>query len=365
MNGEQKEVILRELSSNLLSIARRHEAYQTLWNICCDLNDSTLLKELMHESLGPRGGFSYFVFEKLYENKQFSKLLRLGEEFPQELITFLKDHQDLLWLHEIFLHQFSAASKTLHVLALSEDGRSFPATERETVQDSEKAEPTLRERKRLLHLSKIAAAAGKDVDYKTEVERIDADLKILELQEDILTLLPDDMDKQEIGQRLVSPWDLIKFCLKGGTPELVLSAFDVFAWTSSSFRRSNKSLLEECWKSAVDQDDWEKLYDFSKAEGWSDEDTLRALEKTVLFQASRRCYGSESESYEGGFDEVLPLAQGSIELPSMKDYGSPSVEAILMQHKDFPDAGKLMLTAVMLGSGRVDLCEGDGPIPME
>jgi len=46
-NREQKEVILRELSSNLLSIARRHEAYPTLWNMCCDLNDSTLLKELM------------------------------------------------------------------------------------------------------------------------------------------------------------------------------------------------------------------------------------------------------------------------------------------------------------------------------
>ena len=113
-----------------------------------------------HESLGPRGGFSYFVFEKLYENEQFSKLLRLGEEFPQELITFLKDHQDLLWLHEIFLHQFSAASKTLHVLALSEDSRLFPASEKETVLESRKAELTLQDRKHLLLLSKIAAAAG-------------------------------------------------------------------------------------------------------------------------------------------------------------------------------------------------------------
>lgn len=363
-NGEQKEVMLRELSLNLLSIARRHEAYPTLWNICCDLNNSTLLKELMHESLGPRGGFSYFVFEQLYENKQFSKLLRLGEEFPQELITFLKDNQDLLWLHENFLHQFSAASKTLHVLALSEDSRSFPATEKETVPDFRKAELTLPDRKRLLLLSKIAAAAGKDADYEAELERIDADLKILKLQEDILKLLPDDMDKQQIGS-LLPPWDLIKLCLKGGTAALVLRAFDVFAWTSFSFRRSNRLLLEECWKNAVDQDDWEKLYDFSIAEGWSDEDTVQALGKTVIFQASRRCYGPESETYEGGFGEVLPLRQDGIEqLPSM-DTGSASVEAILMQHKDFPIVGKLMLAALMLGSAQADLYEEDGPIPME
>ena len=185
------------------------------------------------------------------------------------------------------------------------------------------------------------------------------------MQQDILKLFPDDMDKRQIGRCLLPPWDLIKLCLKGETPELVLRAFDVFAWTSSSFRRSNKSLLEECWKNAVDQDDWEKLYDFSIAEGWSDEDTLRVLEKTVVFQASRRCYGPESGTYEGGFDEVLPLRQDGIEqLPSV-DNGSSSVEAILMQHKDFPIAGKLMLAAVMLGSAQADLCEEDEPKPME
>lgn len=351
-NGEQKEVILRELSSSLLSVARRHEAYLTLWNICCDLSDSVLLKELMHESLGPRGGFSYFVFEQLYENKQFSKLLRLGEEFPQELVTFLKDHQNLLWLHEIFLHQYSAASKTLHVVALSEDGTLFPATGLDGKPESGKVELTLAERKRLLHLSKIAAFAGKDANYEAELERIDADLKILKSQEDILKLLPDDIDeKQQIGDRLLPPWDLIKLCLKGQNRDLLLRGFDVLAWTSSSFRRSNKSLLEECWRTAVDHDDWEKLFQFSITQGWSDDDRLRALEKTTLYQAARRCYGPDSQSYDGGFDQVLPLRGDGIELPSMKDSGSGSVEAILMQHKDFSDAGKLMLTALMMGMG--------------
>lgn len=44
---EQGEEIFRKLSSRLLSIANRHEGYQTLWTICCDLNDSDLLKSFM------------------------------------------------------------------------------------------------------------------------------------------------------------------------------------------------------------------------------------------------------------------------------------------------------------------------------
>ncbi|KAA8524826.1 hypothetical protein F0562_011249 [Nyssa sinensis] len=361
---EQIEVILRKLSSNLLSIANRHEGYRTLWNICCDLNDSELLRNLMRDSMGPKGGFSYFVFKQLYEKKQFSKLIRLGEEFQEELATFLKQHRDLLWLHEVFRHQFSSASETLHVLALSQDDRSTSAAEEGTESCDTLLEPTLAERKRLLNLSKIAAMAGKHDDYETKLKRIEADLKILKLQEEILELLPDNEEKQNIGQRLLPPVDIIKLCLEGQNPEIALWAFDVFAWTSSSFLKCHRSLLEECWKNAANQDDWGRLYESSIAEGWSDEETLQILRETTLFKASSRCYGPEAETFEGGFDEVLPLRQENLDLPTLRDMGS-CVETILMQHRDFPDAGKLMLTAVMLGIAQVDTRVEEDPSLME
>jgi nuclear pore complex protein Nup133 len=116
---------------------------------------------MQHESMGPNGGFSYFVFKELYERRQFSKLLRLGEEFPEELSIFLRQHQELLWLHEVFLNQFSSASETLHVLALSRDESSIPATEELADTDSINLEPKLADRKRLLNLSNIAARAGR------------------------------------------------------------------------------------------------------------------------------------------------------------------------------------------------------------
>lgn len=113
---------------------------------------------MQQESAGPKGGFSYYVFEQFYARQQFSKLLRLGEEFPEELAIFLKQHHDLLWLHEVFLHQFSVASETLHELAVSQDESS--ALEAEEEADSDYRNLSLTDRKRFLNLAKIAALAG-------------------------------------------------------------------------------------------------------------------------------------------------------------------------------------------------------------
>lgn len=344
---ENKEEILRKLSSSLLSLAKRHEGYQTMWDICCDLNDSGLLRNLMHESVGPRCGFSYFVFKQLYEKKQFSKLLRLGEEFQEELSIFLNHYRDLQWLHEVFLHQFSAASETLHVLALSQDESLISTTEDEINSDHANSMLTLTDRRRFLNLSKIAAFAGKDIDSQTKVNRIEADLKILRLQEEIMEVLPKD-DMKYVEKQLLRPEELIELCLKSKRKELALQVFDVFVWTSSSFRKSHKNLLEECWKNAADLDPWSELYQASIDEGWSDEETLQQLSKTIIFQASNRCYGPREETIEDIFEEVLPLRQENIEVVGLKDTRS-SVEAILMQHRDFPYAGKLMLNAIMQG----------------
>lgn len=182
------------------------------------------------------------------------------------------------------------------------------------------------------------------------------------LQEEILNLLPDDETKQSLDTKLLHPEDLIKLCLEGESAELSLRAFDVFAWTSPSFRQTHANLLEHCWRNAADQDDWSQLYQASVSEGWGDEETLQNLKDTVLFQASNRCYGPEAETFGEGFEEVLPLRQEIAEPTVMKDTVS-SVEAILMQHKDYSEAGKLMLTAIMLGCLQDDTEEG--PVPME
>lgn len=178
-----------------------------------------------------------------------------------------------------------------------------------------------------------------------------------------MKLLASTEDKQLVEKQLLHPEDLIKFCLEGER-QLSLWAFDVFAWTSSSFRKTHRKLLEECWRKAASQDDWSKFFELYIAEGWSDEETLQNLSNTVLFQASRRCYGPQAETSEDGFDQVLPLREENLENPILGDMSS-SVESILMQHKDFAVAGKLMLMAIMLGSEQENSRLEEGPSPME
>ncbi|KAK7386042.1 hypothetical protein VNO78_32102 [Psophocarpus tetragonolobus] len=364
---EQNEEAIIKATSHLLSIAKRHGCYKVMWTICCDVNDSELLRNIMHESLGPNGGFSYYVFKRLHESRQFSQLLRLGEEFPEELSIFLREHPDLLWLHDLFLYQFSSASETLHALALSQNLQSTSVAEEEGgEQECMKMKLKLTDRKSLLYLSKIAAfAVGKDSGTQVKVDRIEADLKILKLQEEVMKHHPSIEDTQLVEDQLLHPEELIKLCLEGEDRELSLWAFDVFAWTSSSFRKIHRKLLEDCWKKAASQDDWSKFHDSYRAEGWSDQEILQNLKNTLLFKASSRCYGPRSETFEGGFDQVLCLRQENMETSILGDMGS-SVETILMQHKDFPVAGKLMLMAIMLGSEHsCDIGIEEGFSPME
>lgn len=185
---------------------------------------------------------------------------------------------------------------------------------------------------------------------------------ILLYQEETLKLLPENEEMLKIRERLLPSLELIQLCLGSQHRELSILVFDVFAW-STSFIKSNASLLEECWRNAANQDEWGKIYQTSMIEGWSEEETHGYLKETVLFQASRRCYGPNAATLEGGFEEVLPLRQEHTDLLSLKETGS--VEAILMQHKDFPEAGKLMLTAIMLGTVQAESTMEGSPSPMD
>lgn len=355
-NLDLKESIFREVTSPILATAKRHEGYQTLWQICYDISDTVLLRNLMHDSVGPRGGFGFYVFEQLTNSRQYAKLLRLGEEFQEMLASFLKDRTDLLWLHEICLNQFSAASETLRTCALL-------STPRENADLTSNRKPlSFVERRRLLYLSKIAATAGKDEDYEVIVAGIDADIRILKLQEEIIQHDP-EYAQGKYTNKLLRPSELIEMCLKRGR-DLSLKAFEVFAWTSSSFRSSNRGLLEDCWMNAANQDDWLKLSQSSTSQGWSDEVTQESLHGTVLFNASRLCYGPDAVVLGGSFEEVLPLRKEDVHARGLEGKCF-SVEEVLMQHDVFPDAGRLMMTAVVLGKELSFDVPADEPVEMD
>jgi nuclear pore complex protein Nup133 len=110
------------------------------------------------------GRFSRFVFEQCYQQGQHARLLRLGEEFGEELAVFLEEHPELLWVHQLKLHQFTAASKTLFLVS------------------QHSTNSTIRERRHLLQLAKLAALAGGAVGADEIAQNVDANVAILAVQ---------------------------------------------------------------------------------------------------------------------------------------------------------------------------------------
>lgn len=146
-----------------------------------------------------------------------------------------------------------------------------------------------------------------------------------------------------IGEEVISPGQLVELCLKGGSRELILGAFQVFRSAGSKFCTSNHSLLEEAWLRAVDQDDWLGMKQTSEEEGWSDEHILQVLQESLLFQASKLCYGGA---------HATPLLLSDI-AKGVNNFATEvsleTVEAVLSTHPNFSEAGQAMLTAFKLG----------------
>ncbi|XP_024526327.1 nuclear pore complex protein NUP133 isoform X2 [Selaginella moellendorffii] len=354
--GEQKRLeVLRDRYSSLLALARRHAGYQTLWEICIDLNDMDCLRKLMHESMGLKEGrFSNYVFEQFLKKGQYSKLLRLGEEFAEDLASFLRDKKSLSWLHDFFLKRFTAASDTTHHLALSSSDLNIPI-----IRDEKPTSGfTLSARRKLLYLAKLSALAGWKRGAVDKSIQIEADLGILAVQA-----------AAELGiatsTEVLSPLQLVEACLNSGHKELVIRSLEVFALSGDFFRRGNKSLLEATWLKLADQDDWLKMRQLSDEECWNDQQQYEALKATALYAASKYCYGGSAFVVGTLFEETLPLFREIDASSRRAEPGSAgSVNEVLTEHEDFPEAGEAMVMALRMGKGLELVAEEDNCMEM-
>lgn len=134
-----------------------------------------------------------------------------------------------------------------------------------------------------------------------------------------------------LGEDVVAPGQLVEACLNSGSRELTLCAFQVFTSAGPKFCSGNHSLLEEAWLRAIDQDDWLGMKKMAEEEGWSDEHIMQVLQDSLLYQASRHCFG---ESHASSF---------------ARDVSPESVENVMAKHPSYPEAGQAMLTAFRYG----------------
>jgi nuclear pore complex protein Nup133 len=145
------------------------------------------------------------------------------------------------------------------------------------------------------------------------------------------------------GEEFLSPGKLVDACLKSGSRELVMGAFEVFTNAGAKFCSSNYNLLEQAWLRAADQDDWVGLKKMSDEEPWSDDHLLEALQGTLLYQASKHFFGEAGmilPRFDQGFPNQIGVTADSPE----------AVESVLAKHPSYTYAGQTMLTAFRMGT---------------
>ncbi|EFJ27363.1 hypothetical protein SELMODRAFT_96126 [Selaginella moellendorffii] len=358
------DVLLEGYAGAILAKIERDEEYRGLQLEYWSRRDSLLLtlqqhereaSELasQHESMGLKEGrFSNYVFEQFLKKGQYSKLLRLGEEFAEDLASFLRDKKSLSWLHDFFLKRFTAASDTIHHLALSSSDLNIPI-----IRDEKPTSGfTLSARRKLLYLAKLSALAGMSV-YD-------------QLVYDSLNSFPLGQEAAaELGiatfTEVLSPLQLVEACLNSGHKELVLRSLEVFALSGDVFRRGNKSLLEAAWLKLADQDDWLKMRQLSDEECWNDQQQYEALKATALYAASKYCYGGSAFVVGTPFEETLQLFREIDASSRRAEPGSAgSVNEVLTEHEDFPEAGEAMVMALRMGKGLELVAEEDNSMEM-
>ncbi|KAK8919165.1 hypothetical protein KSP39_PZI021307 [Platanthera zijinensis] len=341
---EAKESVFREVSLPLLAIAKRHEGYSTLWHICYQLNDSALMRNLMHDSHGPKGGFSKFVFKQLIKKRQYANLLRLGEEFRDELASFLKDNNHLLWLHEIYLSQFSSASKTLYALALSQDDSSAFIEEQEF--ECITMPSSIADRRRLLNLSKIAVAAGKKLNFSRTVGRpkesdihsvhIQKALKSKKRNPEIWRFLHDADSAAAPSPPFQPPTSKLELLMRVKLHRvLTLRPKKIIVDQRSRRRADRRQTLNECEMNVTGGDDEDERH-LVQSERWEEVVRIEILDEIIL----RRMISRNHHPLGGSPIQILFQNREHVDNHSAQD--------VILNHHHSPFCNKTALMQLLL-----------------
>jgi len=242
------------------------------------------------------GSFATYFFERARKHAGFAgsvgrrvaeTLRNTPDEFYDELETCLEPHPSLLWVHQLRAENYSGAARTARGLA---DGGA-----------------SLAERRRFLSLAKLSLLADGVASVEDDVVALDAALDLVSIQSNLSRRRGSGSDEDAP----LPPLRLVEACLGDaaegagapGRDEDLLDAFAVFASAGSTFRASNKSLLETLWRRAAAETDWEQLSKLRASGG--DEGYVQALRATLVARATRRCYDETAVRLGAPFSEAM------------------------------------------------------------
>ncbi|XP_022210631.2 nuclear pore complex protein Nup133 [Drosophila obscura] len=215
-------------------LAEKYLDFQSLVIICDETKDKNRLDD----------------YTRKYEEFEFSKFAiswhlrqqRHGEVFERfkgnqlALAQFMRDHPSLGWIQLIFNGDYERAAKVLYELAQNE-------------------KEIVARKKSMLSLSKLAAFAAPDSDLTAQVEKINADLTLIEYQSQLSHDVLQNFGLDPVEQKVLKAEDIIDLYIAEENESATEVEFGK-ALELLSFVEQPYDLRHKIWCAAIRRDNW-------------------------------------------------------------------------------------------------------------
>ncbi|XP_017082758.1 nuclear pore complex protein Nup133 [Drosophila eugracilis] len=213
-------------------LAEKYKDFQSLVVIC----DETQDKERLDEYTRRYEEFSQYAINWHLRQNRRGEVFERFKGNQTALAQFMRDHPSLGWIQLIFNGDFERAAKVLYELSLCET--EFVAR-----------------KKSMLSLAKLAAFAAADSDLTAQVEKINADLTLVEYQSQLSHDVLQAFGFDTIEQKVLKAEEIINLNIAEENDTATETEFRK-ALELLSYVEQPYDMRHKIWCAAIKRDNW-------------------------------------------------------------------------------------------------------------
>ncbi|XP_017149323.1 nuclear pore complex protein Nup133-like isoform X2 [Drosophila miranda] len=240
---QQFEAQRRELISVLIKdlkyeyaakLAEKYLDFHSLVLVCDLTNDKERLDDYMRKY--EEFNFSQFAISWHLRQKRHGEVFERFKDNPIALAQFMRDHPSLVWIQLIFNGDYERAAKGLYELAQNE-------------------KEIVARKKSMLSLAKLAAFAAPDTDLTSQMEKINADLRLIEYQLQLSHDVLQTFGLDPVEQKVLKAEDIIDLYIADENDSATEVEFGK-SLELLSFVEQPYDLRHKIWCAAIRRDNW-------------------------------------------------------------------------------------------------------------
>ncbi|XP_016974510.1 nuclear pore complex protein Nup133 [Drosophila rhopaloa] len=296
---QQFEAQRRELISVLIKdrqyeyaakLAEKYLDFQSLVLICDETQDKDRLDDYTRKY--EEFDFSQFAINWHLRQNRHGEVFERFKGNQTALAQFMRDHPSLGWIQLVFNGDFERAAKVLYELAQCET--EFVAR-----------------KKSMLSLAKLAAFAAADSDLTAQVEKINADLALVEYQSQLGHDVLQSLGFDSTEQKVLKAEEIINLNIAEendtATEAEFRKALELLTYVDHPYEMRHK-----IWCAAIKRDNW---IDYDPNNG------VDYIQKLLFFKIIEisQLMGHESENFLPPMEDFLESVELG-ELPQQKPF---------------------------------------------